>query len=60
VNGCGLTPEEVKDAAQRLDALSEEAIAFAAAAPDAAWGLGDDERVALALYIDARVNRLRA
>lgn len=62
VTGCGLTPDELRSAADRLQLLTEEVIAEVVARPPDEWGIIFDERVALAEYLirrrDALLRRL--
>jgi hypothetical protein len=58
VNTCCLTREEVSDATRRLEVVTEDDIAEAVAMPAEEWALSTDERVALAIYLAERRERL--
>jgi hypothetical protein len=53
-NGCALTSAELKACIGPLQAVSDQQIANAVAAPPANWGVGVPERVALAAYLARR------
>ncbi len=59
VGGCNLIEDELDEAREDLNGLTEAAIAMAVASPDAGWRLDDAERVALAHHLDTRAIHLQ-
>ncbi len=55
---CAFTAEEIATAADALAPLPDQVVAEVVAAPPDEWGLTSEERVALAIYLAARRDRL--
>lgn len=60
VSNCKLKPENISQGLLLLDAVSEETIIQAVAAPPSEWGLTIDERVTLVEYLVKRRQDLLA
>ncbi len=60
VSNCQLKPEDMNQGLMLLDAVSEESIIQAVAAPPSEWGLTIDERVTLVEYLVKRRQDLLA
>jgi hypothetical protein len=58
VSECGLSNDELREAARRLSDVTDAAIAEAVAIPPEDWGISLDERVALAIYLAERRGKL--
>ncbi len=57
---CALSPTEIRQAASRLTAVTDQVIATAAAMPPDEWSISLDEKVAVASYLAQRRDTLLA
>lgn len=55
---CDFMPKEITTALQSLENINDECIALAVATPPDDWGLTDDDRIAMAGYLETRRDEL--